>query len=751
MAHIANCVANADHGSISKSFSPAPSVLSITSPNLPLDKPFTWRMLPADAISFKNKPLPSLKINRTPHSTAAVDATVTEQQTAGGGLRHRPSPQAPARRGKMSGSDSGLTATVQGPIMDSPTIPGLHALHEWSASVPSNTEDKRRGESHRLVERTPAPAPGVQQRFAQVQSQSQPESNHHRLPPLYIPTAESFATLLKSKKSSAKLGSDSTSPLSLRSAGRDTSPWSRTRILASSSTPDLLYPRSAATTTDPTCPSNSSALLSAPGMECLCVSPNNWDSTGFRSAQIDRRQMPATPDGRGNGTCHVHLRGRSESSNIGTDRGRSRYQINHRNNSGPLLQGNNESNQGHKKREISLERRAFEELPKGWKPAEASCKHSASDLFALQKQALEQAERFEVLRIDDVDALSKELRQLDERTEYLRRTQTSLRAGRRDLHSRICQYLRSPRAAQFSPYSILKQEESLAELDASIDQWAAKLEQAENRRTRVRQKLLEHVAAAAIVGRPNGMASMSESLQQMMGVQSPTGPREPSTPPRSPVQSSLSGQGGNALPSPAKAVAQIPSTILEQPVLEDVAEDRADASRASRTTSIFTLSRGHVESIRIYAGDDVFALLADVENEMVKMGTGDSPVVAPELVAAHGSRWEAGTERERQQERQRTHEKLHGHSGSSLFVSPWSSRPETQLPASPETSPTSINVSRPTEPLGASAAPGSALGLILSTHRHNVERLAPSSLMPAVNKSVTDAGPLFLTSAVFKP
>ncbi len=46
---------------------------------------------------------------------------------------------------------------------------------------------------------------------------------------------------------------------------------------------------------------------------------------------------------------------------------------------------------------------------------------------------------------------------------------------------------------------MLEQEEALAKLDASIDDWATKLEQAENRRTSVRQKLLEHVAAASIL------------------------------------------------------------------------------------------------------------------------------------------------------------------------------------------------------------------------------------------------------------
>lgn len=62
----------------------------------------------------------------------------------------------------------------------------------------------------------------------------------------------------------------------------------------------------------------------------------------------------------------------------------------------------------------------------------------------------------------------------------------------------------------FSRESILKQEEALADIDDAIDDWIRKSGQAENRRTRVRQKLLEHVAAALTLrpssgGRPLNM------------------------------------------------------------------------------------------------------------------------------------------------------------------------------------------------------------------------------------------------------
>jgi hypothetical protein len=59
------------------------------------------------------------------------------------------------------------------------------------------------------------------------------------------------------------------------------------------------------------------------------------------------------------------------------------------------------------KRSKSAERRAFEHLPKGWKASDAMKMLDHSEAVALQKQALEQASRFEVLRKDDVDNLSR--------------------------------------------------------------------------------------------------------------------------------------------------------------------------------------------------------------------------------------------------------------------------------------------------------------------------------------------------------
>ena len=111
----------------------------------------------------------------------------------------------------------------------------------------------------------------------------------------------------------------------------------------------------------------------------------------------------------------------------------------------------------------------------------------------------------------------QELRALDERCDYLRKTYKSLRAGRQKLHSRMISYLKRGETSIFSRESLLKQEEALAELDSSVDEFIAKLEQAENRRLRLRQKLLEHVAAALVLT-PNSRNAAE------------------ATPPRSPVK-----------------------------------------------------------------------------------------------------------------------------------------------------------------------------------------------------------------------
>ncbi|KAF1851915.1 uncharacterized protein K460DRAFT_272513 [Cucurbitaria berberidis CBS 394.84] len=201
-------------------------------------------------------------------------------------------------------------------------------------------------------------------------------------------------------------------------------------------------------------------------------------------------------------------------------------------------------------------------LPQGMRVPEASRRMSDADKKLLYKQAYDQAGNFEVLNKRDVASLSRELRALDERCDYLRKTYKSLRAGRQKLHGRMISYLRRGEMVIFSRESLLKQEEALAELDISIDEFILKLEQAENRRLRLRQKLLEHVAAAIVLN-PTARDDNADT-----------------TPPRSPVK----------IESPLKV--------------------NSPAQNGRRETT---------ESIKIYADGHVLNLFSDIEMAIGKM------------------------------------------------------------------------------------------------------------------------------------
>jgi hypothetical protein len=146
----------------------------------------------------------------------------------------------------------------------------------------------------------------------------------------------------------------------------------------------------------------------------------------------------------------------------------------------------------------------------------------------------------------------------------------------------------------------------------SIDDWFTKLEQAENRRMRVRQKLLEHVAAALTMpsaavgmtgarthglldgerddGRDQGMMTMVPRRHISMGEE---------TPPRSPVKEQT------RVPSPDGSPERLALPL--RPQTQSIQELEDNASRMSK------------ESIRIYADSDVYALLADVQAEINRM------------------------------------------------------------------------------------------------------------------------------------
>ncbi|KAK4228734.1 Up-regulated during septation-domain-containing protein [Podospora fimiseda] len=571
------------------------------------NKPFTWRMQQTERKyqlfpKGAQTPTTPAKALDPEQAFALAMGDKTEKTTAGAGLRIRIKEHNLIRRRKISVPELGPMTTVQEVAMDSPTIPGRPPFHERSISAPGHWKHVHLADTSMSTKQ--------EKRGSMLKQPLSPKN----LTPLVIPTSNSAVPRLTRQPSLNRMRS-ATTPIdsALRSAKTDDSPRLRTPFTPMSA---ALTPKSAATTvmTNSTLPTPLSAPAEARS------SPMPWEkATNYAVICTPKETSPNLPatkmdsdDDPTPNTKTVHKRNVSDTGSI-MERGRPRK----RSDITGTVAGRSVS-----KKETSAERRAFEQLPKGWKASEAVKVLSASEVASLHKQALGQAARFEVLRKQDVDNLSRELRHLDERTEYLRRTYNSLRAGRRNLHTRICQYLRSPRTAKFSHDSMLKQEEALAELDTSIDDWVNKLEKAENRRTRVRQKLLEHVAAAATLAiSPENIATVNESLQQAMGVRPlnyPGCPTQMSTPPRSPTKTAFTQTESPS--SPPRVVAHVPSTIIEHPLFEE--PGAMDGNGESYET---TLRRA--ETIRIYADNDVYsvtALLLDVEDVIAKMGSGDS-------------------------------------------------------------------------------------------------------------------------------
>ncbi|XWW92762.1 hypothetical protein V2A60_000688 [Cordyceps javanica] len=674
MAHIATCMAAVEPATITKPGSPSRAMFSSSSPPkhsarsfaalkaAQAEQPQRYQLFP------KDKPLPTPTALNTSKALPIPQVAESSERTSPlAGIRIRLNQNNLVRRRKVSVPELGPMTTVQEVSMDSPTIPGRPPLHERSSSAPDESTTQS-GQIDQIVKADVQAASltkVIEGAFELPATKARP-SSPRKLAPLVIPPTDAPIPRLQSKHSSTQLRSGSSPPSELPRTGRSETGTPTVGRLTPASTPELALPRSATATEATT-----SALptpISAPLIEQR-NSPRPWEGRG--ATNEDGGQTP-NPMG--------HRRAGSDTGIM--DRGRPSKR-------------NDKTN-----KTKSSERRAFEELPVGWKPCEAISKLNANDVMALHKQALGQAERFEVLKVEDVEALSKELRQLDDRTEYLRRTYSSLRAGRRNLHSRICQYLRSPRVAKFSHESMLKQEEALAELDVSIDDWVTKLEQAENRRTRVRQKLLEHVAAAAILPVPDAGAMTTTTTTspsyQAQNASSLLGIRDVSTPPRSPTKQTCTSprRASSSSPPPQRVVAQVPSTIVEQPVVEEEEQQQqeqqqqqqqaAAGNAVSRSVSSATAKgRSAVESIRVYAGDDLYALLADVEDEISRLGS--NPDEAAATAAAAAAMPALPTE----QARKRSQEKLNGDRSASPIAarSTPSPPPSVDLPPPPPRAP----------------------------------------------------------------
>ncbi|KAI1270539.1 hypothetical protein F5Y18DRAFT_414240 [Xylariaceae sp. FL1019] len=626
MAHIAACMIDSDgetgslRSYIANAFSAKASTDSLGSVySVDEKKPFPWRMQNQEPRKYqlfpKEKQLPSVSAQKQLEIDQAYALAMTQspekidKSLLSNGLRLRIKEHNLTRRRKVSVPELGPMTTVQEASMDSPTIPGRPALHERSISTPVNALR----EPLQLDSRNGGGLSGSVPKDSSVSLKRQAPLSPKDLAPLTIPNHIGALPGLARKISLSRLRSgNAQQDQNGRSNRIDGSPKARTPFTPftpSTTSASLTTPMSASTyMTTSTIPTP----VSAPAESRR--SPTPWEkptapmngSLPQTSTEIGTAPKPETRSA----SSMSHRRGQSESGSI-MERGRPRKRYD----GTPIgvSQRRNES-----KRSLSAERRAFEYLPQGYKPTEAIQTLEQAEVAYLQKQALGQAARFQVLRKEDVEKLSMELRRLDERTEYVRRTYSSLRAGRRNLQARVCQYLRSPRVAKFSYDSILKQEETLAELDASIDDWGNKLEHAENRRTRVRQKLLEHVAAAATLAIAIGPTPVSDTTQETIGVKRQPDAIDVSTPPRSPVRATFfECSSPSPTSSPQRVVARVPSAITEEEI------DDAKSRRSQLSPDVqSTLAR--MESIRIYADSDVYALLEDVETEFTRLSEGVS-------------------------------------------------------------------------------------------------------------------------------
>ncbi|KAF2749016.1 hypothetical protein M011DRAFT_399286 [Sporormia fimetaria CBS 119925] len=563
MTHIANCI-RLDVGKpgpyISHETSPfMPSSTSLergTSPVSPPVQvgPIRYQLWPTPARSIlrpstSSDRLSALSMGRSPTSlsdTSVASETVPFWQRSG----------SLSRRRKVSVPELHSTmTTVQELAVDSPTIPGRPPLrktasetvftHERTCSAPG-TAWRTSPFGDALVDCVSGPSHDVHKET----STEEPKS-FLRLEPSPTIGKPLSPILSPSIKPALKVDTAATSgPVELRPQVPPKSPVQERRgsptplvLNSKPSRSQMVTPASAGSGGTP--PLSAFEYRRSPNINSGMPTPLSAASNPFGAASpstaFDRRGSPRIEK---RDPMSAHNRNMSDTSIM--DRGR------------PVRRGSKRQRSRTCSETNNLETPAHDpwKLPQGMRVQEASMRMSATDKETLHKQARDQTEKFEVLQKRDVASMSRELRALDERCDYLRRTYKSLRAGRQKLHSRMISYLKRGETVIFSRESLLKQEEALAELDISIDEFILKLEQAENRRLRLRQKLLEHVAAAVLL--------------------SPTSFRpepEVSTPPRSPVK------------------AESPSRM----------------------------ERREVESIKIYADGHVLNLFSDIEQAIGKM------------------------------------------------------------------------------------------------------------------------------------
>ncbi|KAI3570747.1 Up-regulated during septation-domain-containing protein [Fusarium oxysporum f. sp. albedinis] len=420
---------------------------------------------------FPKLPATANSVRAVDHITLAPAALVqasdkVDEQTAFSGLTKSRNNHTPSWHRKLSVREVGPMTMVHEFAVDSPTIPDRRQCHDRSVHAPGSSPRKRRPTDILFRLSRSDEGPSLQSVDKQT-SKPRPQGTS-------ILNSDACIPQLRQQHSP---NCSPTRDDSLPRGRFEGSPQNRTSFASKSSLPGLATHISA--------PMNAtSCIMLSPPVSAPVIESHTSSQT--------LRNVPYTPPiSKGASNPFHRYRGRaSEVSGI-MEPSQPRNRSGLGNDNGPITRKTNSS------RSKSSKNDALERLTAGLKHADATKEFEASELTMLQKQALGQVKKFEILKATDVEMLCTELRYLDKRTEYLRRTYNTLHVDRRNLHSRICQRLRSPRVAQFSHAPLLRHEEALAELDTAIDGWFNELKRAESRRTRVQQKLLEHVAAVA--------------------------------------------------------------------------------------------------------------------------------------------------------------------------------------------------------------------------------------------------------------
>ena len=205
---------------------------------------------------------------------------------------------------------------------------------------------------------------------------------------------------------------------------------------------------------------------------------------------------------------------------------------------------------------------------------------------------------------------------INEKSEYLRNTCKSLRAGRRELHTRIRQYLEASRSSTFNHSTLFEHEQALSDLDGSIDDWNYRLERSEYRGLRVRQKLLEHLAASALLSNPSYSLDKPDTLATQQDIKRVA---QLSTPPGSPSkQNSLSSTPRARSSSPHSTVPPVSSTVLDHSLFEQGPVSTSKYDKIPRP-SVSSSRTSNAESIKVYASNDVFDLMFSMGSSFMAM------------------------------------------------------------------------------------------------------------------------------------